>query len=79
MPDVTDNINYFDSPDIKLIANHITREERQDFSVRREILWESQSASQKEVNEKEKEFILKFNSNDPKKGTTDLPCIKAEV
>lgn len=74
--DVTDNINYFGSPDIKLIANDFTREERRDFSVRREILWESQSASQKEVNDKEVEFIRKFNSNDPKKGYNRRPLYK---
>lgn len=74
--DVTDNINYFGSPDIKLIASDFTREERRDFIVRREILWESQSASQKEVNDKEVDFILKFNSNDPKKGYNRRPLYK---
>ena len=34
----------------------------------KEILWESESATDKEVNRKEIEYIRYYNSNDPKIG-----------
>ncbi|OMP76774.1 hypothetical protein [[Flexibacter] sp. ATCC 35208] len=74
--DVTDNINYFGSPNIPLIVSDFTREERRDFTIRKEILWESVSATQQEVNQKEVEFILQFRSNDPKFGYNIRPKLK---
>ena len=47
--DRTDSINYFGSADSDLIAKDFTREERRNFSVHREILWESETATQAEV------------------------------
>ena len=38
--DLTDDINYFGSADSALIAQDFTREQRRDFTVRREIIWE---------------------------------------
>ena len=55
--DLTDSINYFGSASSALIAQDFTREQRRDFAIRREILWESESASDAEVSEKEVEFI----------------------
>jgi len=36
--DVTDSINYFGSASSGLIANDFTREQRRDFTIRKEIL-----------------------------------------
>ena len=58
--DVTDSIGYFGSPNSKLIEKDFTREQRKDFTIRKEFLWESETASNKEVNQKEIEFIKKF-------------------
>lgn len=55
--DLTDSINYFGSANSKLIAKDFTREERRDFTIRKEILWESETATDKEVNIKEVEYI----------------------
>jgi hypothetical protein len=66
--DLTDSINYFGSANSKLIEKDFTREERRDFTIRKEILWESESATDKEVNRKEIEYIRYYNSNDPKTG-----------
>lgn len=66
--DLTDSINYFGSANSKLIEKDFTREERKDFTIRKEILWESESATDKEVNRKEIEYIRYYNSNDPKIG-----------
>lgn len=63
--DLTDSINYFGSANDALIAADFTREERNFFCITKEILWGSDSASDSEVNQKEVEFISRFNSNDP--------------
>ncbi|MDT5039963.1 MAG: hypothetical protein QOE51_948, partial [Actinoplanes sp.] len=43
--DLTDTLTYFGSANSKLIEQDFTREERRDFVVRKEILWESEAAS----------------------------------
>jgi hypothetical protein len=71
--DLTGSINYFGSADDNLIAQDFTKKQRRDFTVRREILWESRTASDYEVNEKEVEFITSFNSIDPAIGYNRWP------
>ncbi|MBI9057409.1 MAG: hypothetical protein JEZ01_06515 [Labilibaculum sp.] len=74
--DLTDSINYFGSANGKLIEQDFTREERKLFIIRKEILWESDLASDKEVNKKEIEFINKLRSNDPSIGYNRWPKLK---
>lgn len=71
--DLTDSINYFGSADSKLVERDFTREQRHDFTIRREILWESDTASDAEVNQKEVEFIRSHRSNDPAVGYNRWP------
>ncbi len=71
--DLTDSINYFGSADNELIARDFTREDRRDFSIRKEILWESESASDSEVNQKEVKFIRLYRSNDQRIGYNQWP------
>ena len=71
--DVTDTINYFGSADGKIIEKDFTMEQRKDFTIRKAILWESDTSTQQEVNKKEIEFILKYNSNDPTIGYNKRP------
>ena len=66
--DLTDTINYFGSADSKLIEADFSREQRRDFTIRREVLWESDTASDQDVSLKEVEFIRDFRSNDPEIG-----------
>jgi hypothetical protein len=77
--DLTDSISYFGSPDDSLIAQDFTREQRRDLTVRKEILWESETASDGEVRATETAFIRQLRSNDPghrlqQKGVTVYPC-----
>jgi hypothetical protein len=44
-----------------------------DFTVRREILWESETATRGEVSQKEMEFIRLYRSNDPAVGYNRWP------
>lgn len=74
--DLTDSINYFGSASSKYIEKDFTREERRDFTIRKEILWESETATDKEVNKKEVEYILLYKSNDPEIGYNRFPKFK---
>jgi hypothetical protein len=71
--DRTDSINYFGSANSELIVADFTREQRRDFTIRRETLWESETASDSDVSLKEIEFIRLFKSNDPKFGYNRWP------
>lgn len=74
--DLTDSVNYFGSASSKLIEKDFTREERRDFTIRKEILWESEIATDKEVNQKEIYFIRYYKSNDPNIGYNQWPKFK---
>lgn len=74
--DLTDSINYFGSADSKLIARDFTREQRRVFIIRKEILWESETATDSEVNQKEIEFIALLRSNAPEIGYNQWPKFK---
>ncbi len=71
--DLTDDINYFGSADSGLIRKEFTREQMRDFTIRKEILWESETATDQDVTRKEYELIRKFNSNDSSIGYNQRP------
>ena len=71
--DLTDNVNYFGSAAHKLIAADFTRDARRDFTICRQILWESETATDAEVRAKEVEFMLALRSNDPAIGFNRWP------
>jgi hypothetical protein len=77
--DLTDSINYFGSADSRLIERDFSREERRDFAIRKEILWESETASYSDVSAKEVEFIRALRSNDPNIGYNQWPKRGGEV
>ena len=71
--DLTDSINYFGSASSDLIAQDFSIAQRKTFTITREILWESEVASDSEVNQKEIGYILLLRSNDPKIGYNRWP------
>ena len=75
--DLIDSINYFGSASSALIAKDFTREQRRDFTIRREILWESQTASDAEVARKEVEYIISLGANNPSVGYNQWPKYRA--
>lgn len=77
--DLTDSINYFGSASSELIAKDFTREERRDFMIRKEILWESQNATNKEVNTKEVEYIKCYRANNPDIGYNQWPKFRGKT
>ena len=71
--DLTNTLTYFGSVDSRLIEQDFTPEQRRDFTVRKEILWESETASQSEVTRVEVEFIRALRANDPEVGYNRWP------
>ncbi len=71
--DRTNSINYFGCASDELIARDFTSELRLSFTVTRDILWESETASRAEVTRMEIEFIRRFRSNDPEVGYNQTP------
>lgn len=71
--DLTGDWNYFGSASSRVIAADFTEEQRRDFTVRKVILWESDTALDTEVNAKEIEYIRLYRSNDPSVGYNRWP------
>jgi hypothetical protein len=71
--DLTGTFRYFGSPNSTLLEQDFTDEEKKDFSIRREILWQSDNSTDEEVNKKEVELILKYKSNSPEIGYNRWP------
>ncbi len=76
--DLTDTVNYFGSADSKLIEKDFPREKRKDFTIRKEILFESEDLTDQEMNSKEIELIRKYQSNNPKIGYNQWPKFKED-
>ena len=76
--DLTGTLNYFGSADSKLIEVISPRRIR-DFTVRKQILWESETATDKEVNMKEVELIKALQSNNLNIGYNQWPKFKISV
>lgn len=71
--DRTDSANYFGSADSNLIAADFTPEQLRDFTIRKEILWESATADRSEITRKEIELIRQHRSSDPAIGYNRTP------
>jgi hypothetical protein len=71
--DLTGTVSYFGSVDSRLIQSDFTPEQSRDFTIRKEILWQSDTATDQDVNSKEIEFIRSFRSNDPAVGYNRWP------
>ena len=72
---------YFGSPDIDVInADFATLPQsvRKDYSVRKQILWESADCSEAELSVKEVEFIREYQSNNPDIGYNRWPKFNGE-
>lgn len=74
--DLIDTLNYFGSAHSKLIEKDFTREQRKDFTIRKEILFEAENLSVQEINKKEVEFIQQYQSNNPAIGYNRWPKFK---
>ena len=67
---------YFGSPDMDIINSDfesLPEEVRKDYTIRKQILWESDDCSEAELSQKEVEFIRQYQANDPKIGYNRWP------
>ena len=77
--DSVGSYRYFGTPDIETVNADfldLPDEVRKDYTVRKEILWESEDCTEAELSAKEVEFIRKFQSNDPEIGYNRWPKFK---
>lgn len=74
--DLVDTLHYYGSANSKLIEKDFTREQRRDFTIRKEILFEEENITDKEINKLEVEFIKKYQSNNPAIGYNLWPKFK---
>jgi hypothetical protein len=65
------SIRYFGSWSNAAVERDFSKEELMDFTLRREILFESDDAA--EVSRREQEFIISHGANDPRKGYNSSP------
>ena len=71
--DLTGTLNYFGSAYSKLIECDFTKEQLRDFTIRKQIIYESEGDTDQEINKKEVELIRFFQSNDPLIGYNQWP------
>lgn len=71
--DLTGNLTYFGSPDPKEVAKDFDFAAISDFTIRREILWFSETSDDAEVNRMEVQMILRHESNNPDVGYNRWP------
>jgi len=74
--DLTNTLNYFGSANSLLIAADFTEEQMMDFTIRKQILWESFTEDIREVNKVEVELIRQYQSNNPDVGYNIWPKFK---
>jgi hypothetical protein len=71
--DLTGTFRYFGSWSSTLVAADFTEDQQRDFTIKREILWRSDDASDAEVRQKEIEYIRASRSNEPAIGYNGSP------
>jgi len=74
--DAYGSFRYFGSPNMELVSNdllNLPNVIQLDYTVRKEILWESETATDKELSQKEVEMIRKYESNNPEIGYNQWP------
>ena len=70
---------YFGSPDMEIINadfQSLPEELRKDYTIRKQILWESETATDAELAVKEVEFIRQYQSHNPDVGYNRWPKFK---
>lgn len=67
---------YFGSPDINLVNADfalLPEDQRQNYFVNKQILWQSEDCSEADLSAREVEFIRQHRSNDPSIGYNRWP------
>ncbi len=79
--DSVGSYGYFGSPNTKVVNadfESLPDEARKNYTIRKEILWESSDCSESELRAKEREVIQELRSNDPSIGYNLWPRFNGE-
>ncbi|MBX6389125.1 MAG: hypothetical protein IRZ08_09030 [Frankia sp.] len=68
---------FFGSVNPRLVEADFSPEQRRDFTIRKQILWESETATDREVSRVEVEYIRRLRANDPAVGYNQWPRLRA--
>ncbi len=71
--DLTGSLNYYGSADNQYLENDFPEYLKTYFTIKKEIIWQSDIATDQEVNKVEVELIRKFQSNNPIIGYNKWP------
>jgi hypothetical protein len=71
--DRTDDVNYFGSANGSIIEKDFSKEEQNDFTIRKQVLKRFENIPICYLNKCEKDFILQYRSNDPAIGYNRYP------
>jgi len=72
--DLTNTLTYFGSVNSEMVAQDFSEEQQRDFTVRKQVIFESDSAE--DVNKLEAQLILEHDSNNPEVGYNKWPKFK---
>ena len=77
--DLTDSFNYFGSANNDLIEKDFSKVQRRDLTIRKELIWESETVSNEEINAKEVELIRMYQSNNQAISYNQWPKFKKKT
>jgi len=69
--DLTNTLTYFGSVNSEMVAQDFSEEQQRDFTVRKQVIFESNSTE--EINKLEAQLILEHDSNNPEVGYNKWP------
>ncbi len=72
--DLTNSLTYFGSVNSELVAKDFSEDQMRDFSVRKQIIFESENAE--EINKIESQLIVEYGANNPEIGYNKWPKFK---
>jgi hypothetical protein len=72
--DLTNTLTYFGSVNSELVAKDFSEAQMRDFSVRKQIIFESESVE--EINKIESKLIVEHGANNPEIGYNKWPKFK---
>lgn len=73
--DLANSLTYFGSVNSELVAKDFSEEQMRDFSVRKQIIFVSESAE--EINKIEAQLIVEYGANNPEIGYNKWPKFKS--
>ena len=72
--DLTNSLTYFGGVNSELVAKDFSEDQMRDFSVRKQIIFESESTE--EINKIEAQLIIEHGANNPEIGYNKWPKFK---